>query len=84
MKLAGVGQISLEQMNRLKARLGSISPGKMNGFPLSVQQLLETEMPMLIEAVEDLTAQAKRYEQYVEDLEALVKAWKHRAEGVTA
>ena len=56
-----------DQMNALKASLGSISPGKMNTLPLSVQKLLEVGMPMLIKEVEDLTAQGKRYEQYVED-----------------
>lgn len=39
-------------LDDIKARLGSISPARMNEMPKSVQRLLEVDMPRLIEVAE--------------------------------
>ena len=41
-------------LSKIKARLGSISPAKMNEMTKSAQRLLEVDMPKLILAVEAL------------------------------
>jgi hypothetical protein len=42
----------MKELLKIKARLGSISPGKMNSFPISVQKLLEEDVPRLISLTE--------------------------------
>lgn len=42
----------MNELNGIKARLGSIAPSKMNELPKSVQRLLEDDMPRLIAIAE--------------------------------
>ena len=46
--------MELEYLNKIKARLGSLSPARLNEMVRSAQILLEEDFPAVIKALEEL------------------------------